>query len=263
MTALLRAEILKVRTTKMWWGLLAGACALTAFQGLITALTAGLDPGAGQARTPTLADPAMVRTIYGSGFIGAHVIVLVLGIIGMSGEWRHRTITPTFLATPRRSRVLVAKLTTYGVLGLIYGAATTVTAVVLGAPIIATKGYDLRLTTDAVPQTLALSVLGMGVWAVFGLGLGTLVRSQVAAILIGVGFTILIEPLVTFGLSTIDLAYLAKYLPGNASSAIVQSVSAIKGLDLLPWWGGSLLLLVYGGVFAALGAVLTLRRDIT
>lgn len=263
MTTLVRAELLKVRTTKMWWGLLLGACAFTAVQALATAFTAGLDRGAGQRPTPTLADPAMVRSVYGAGFTTAYVFALVLGIIGMAGEYRHQTITPTFLATPRRGRVVAAKLVTYGVLGLGYGVVTTALAVLLGAPVVAAKGFPVRLGSDSVPQSLVLAVLGVGVWAVFGLGLGTLIRNQVAAILTAVGVTVLIAPLLTLGLTALHLDGVAKFMPGSASSAVIQGVTAEQDLTLLPWWAGLLVLLGYGGAFAILGLALTQRRDIS
>lgn len=263
MSALVRAELLKVRTTRMWWGLLLGACLLTALQGLVTAFTAGLEPGPGQPRLPTLGDPSMVRSVYGAGFDSGYVFGLVLGIIGMAGEYRHQTLTPTFLATPRRSRVVLAKLLTYAGLGALYGLVTTALAVALGAAVIGAKGFPLRLGSDDVPRTLLLAVVGLAVWAVFGLGLGTLVRNQVAAILLAVGLTVVVDPLLTFGLTALDLGDVARFLPGNASNAVLQSVSGVEDLSLLPWWGGLLVLLAYGGGFAALGAAITLRRDVT
>ncbi len=263
MTALLRAELVKVRTTKMWWGLLLGACALTIFQALITAFTAGVEPGPGQTQLPELDDPAMVRSVYGSGFAACYVFGIVVGIIGRAGEYRHQTITPTFLATPRRSRVVVAKLITYLGVGLFYGLVTTVIAVAAGASVIGGKGFDLRLASDDVPQTLALAVVGVGVWTVFGLGLGTLIRNQVAAILIALGVTLVLDPLLTFGLGALDLGGVARFLPSSASQAVLQGISTVEEVDLLPWWGGLLVLLTYGTLFAAIGAALSRKRDIT
>jgi ABC-2 type transport system permease protein len=263
MSALVRAELLKVRTTRMWWGLLLGACGLTIFQVLIQAFTAGTDPGPGQPQLPDLSDPAMVRTVYGAGFSACYVFGIVLGVIGMAGEYRHQTITPTFLASPRRSRVVLAKLTTYFGLGLCYGLVTTIIAVIAGAPVIAGKGYDLRLTSDDIPQTLLLAIVGVGVWTVFGLGLGTLISNQVAAILIALGVTLVLDPLIAFGLGAADLGSVASYLPSSASQAVVQGVSTVQDVDLLPWWGGLLILLGYGGVFAAVGAIFARTRDIT
>ncbi len=259
MTALIRAELIKLRTTKMWWGLLIGALVITAVGTLATALTAGTDPGAGSP-IPGLDDPATVRSVYGQG-LSAYLFALVLGIIGMSGEYRHQTITGTFLVTPRRTPVVAAKLVVYSLAGLLYGLVAAALAVGLGASIIAAKGYELRLTSDDVPRSVGLSVLAVAVWAVYGLGLGTLLKNQVFAILVALGFTVVVEPLLTFLVNRIDLGALVKFFPGNASTAIVQGFES--DTELLPWWGGALVLLGYGLLFSVAGALITLRRDIT
>jgi len=263
MSRIVRAEVLKLLTTRMWWGLLVGACLLTIFQALISAFTAGVEPGPGQPQLPGLDDPAMVRSVYGSGFAACYIFGVILGIIGMAGEYRHQTITPSLLAVPRRSRLIGAKLTTYLGVGLVYGLVTTVVAVVSGAAVIGAKGFPLRLGSDDVPQTLVLAVLGVGVWTVLGLGLGTLLHNQVAAILVALGATLVLDPVIALGLGALDVEGVARFLPSLASQAVVQGISTVESVELLPWWGGLLVLLTYGGLFAALGAVLTRRRDIT
>jgi ABC-2 type transport system permease protein len=263
MRRLVAAELLKVRTTRMWWGLLVGAVLLTVFQALLTAFTAGLQPGPGQPELPPLSEPSMVRSVYGSGFAACYIFTTILGIIGMAGEYRHQTITPTLLAVPRRGRVIAAKLVAYLGLGLLYGLVTTVVAVLCGVAVIAGKDFPLRLGSDDVPQTLVLSVVGVGVWAVLGLGIGTLLRNQVAAILAALGVTLVLDPLVTLGLGALDLGSVASFLPSSASQAVVQGVSTTDTVDLLPWWAGLLVLLGYGVLFAAIGAALTRSRDIT
>ena len=129
--------------------------------------------------------------------------------------------------------------------------------------VLAGKGYDLRLASDDVPQTLLLALVGVGVWTVFGLGLGTLISNQVAAILIALGVTLVLDPLIAFGLGAADLGSAASYLPSSASQAVVQGVSTVQDVNLLPWWGGLLVLLGYGGLFAAVGAYFARKRDIT
>jgi hypothetical protein len=112
-----------------------------------------------------------------------------------------------------------------------------------------------------VPQTLALCILAVAVWAVFGLGLGTLIKNQIAAIMVAVGSIFVVETLITLGLNYLEAGEVAQFLPSSASSAIVQPID--QGIDLLPWWGGALVLTLYGLVFAGIGAALTMHRDIT
>ena len=111
MTRLVRAEWTKLFSTRIWWGLLIGACVMAGgFAALFTAL-AGVEQN-GQPGIPPVGDPAFEELALSTG-ANASVLLLILGIIGMTQEYRHRTATPTFLATPRRGRVVVAKLLAY------------------------------------------------------------------------------------------------------------------------------------------------------
>ena len=101
---LVRSELLKLRSTRLWWGLLIGVVVMTAVQAGVTAGFAGVDLGAGQGTSPGLDEPETIRSVYASAaFAGAYIFALVLGITGMTGEYRYQTATPTFLASPRRT----------------------------------------------------------------------------------------------------------------------------------------------------------------
>ena len=259
---LVRAELLKLRTTRVWWGLLLTGVLLAFLNAGLLAGTAGLALGNGQASPPPT-DPAMLRSIYTGGFANGYVITLCLGVLGMAGEYRHLTITPTLLAVPSRGRLVAAKLLAYLLAGLAYGVVLVVSGAVLGAVIVAARGYPVGLGAPGVPRAMALAALGCAVWAVFGLGLGTLVTNQIVALLSAIGFGVLAGPLLALGLQAAKLGSVAQYLPNQASQALVDGTDGGFEQQLLPWWGGALVLLAYGLVFAALGAVLTTRRDVT
>lgn len=268
LTALVRGEVLKIRTTRLWWGLLLGGIALvTLFAVLFAALadpgtTTGTEGGPQVSLSPD--SPATLRVIYGTGFVYGYFLPLVLGIIGMTGEYRHQTITPTLLAVPRRGRLVAGKVLAYLLAGLAYGVVLTATAVVAGGTVLLVRGYGLGLGAEGVPRTLALAVLGCGVWAVFGLGLGTLVRNQVLAIVLTLVFVFILEGLIGFALSRFDAgATIAQFLPGAASQAILAGPAVGEGFRQLQWWQGAGVLTLYGLVFAGLGAALTTRRDVT
>jgi ABC-type transport system involved in multi-copper enzyme maturation permease subunit len=263
---IVRAELLKLRTTRMWWGLLLLAVVLTVLYAVLIASFAGRSIGATPPTTPGPQDPGTLRTIYGVALSSSYVIPLVLGVLGMAGEYRHKTITPTLLAVPRRGRLVAAKVTTYALVGLATGVVLTATAVVAGGATVALRGYPLGLGADGVPRTLALAVLGCGIWAVFGLGLGTLVRNQVAAIVIALASQLLIEQLLILGLNALPHGgSIAQFLPSSAASAMISGSSGAGGLtiQILSWWAGALVLTGYGVVFAVIGLVLTTRRDVT
>jgi len=136
---------------------------------LSTALTAGGTGGNNGQATPPLSDPAQVRTVYGTAFGIGSLFTLILGVIAICGEFRHQTITPTFLATPRRNRVVQAKVAGVVIAGGLSGILMIATGLLVGAIVISARGFGTRLGSGDVQQVLGLMVLGLVVWAVFTL----------------------------------------------------------------------------------------------
>ncbi len=262
MTALLRSELSKILSTRLWWGLLIGAAVFTMLQAAATAGFAGVDPGGGAPASPGLDAPETIRSVYaGAAFAGAYIFALVIGVTGMTSEDRYQTATPTFLATPRRGHVVIAKAVAHVGVGVVYGIVCVLFALVAGGTVILIRGAALGLGTEGLWRAVLLAILAVGLWTLLGLGIGTLIRNQVAAILVAVAVAFLVEPLVTVALNALDLDAVAKYLPSSASSAMTSPSDALG--DLLPWWGGGLMMLAYAALFTALGVVLTVRRDVT
>ena len=261
-TGLVRSELRKIITTRLWWGLLLGALVYTLIQAGANAALAGSEPGAGQPATPGLDTAEAIRTIYASSpFQGAYIFAMILGITGMTGEYRYQTITPTFLATPKRARVVAGKMVAHLFFGIGYGIVAVLGAVLVGGAIIAARGYDLGFGADRLWPSVALAVLAVGLWTLLGIGIGTLIRNQVAAVLVAVFVTFLVEPLATFVLAANDLDNVVKWLPTNASTALTSPGTSL--LEYLPWWAGGLVLLGYAALLAGLGVRLSVRRDIT
>lgn len=262
MRQLVRAEIRKLTTTRMWLGLSLGGLALVAIYVLVIAFTAGNTRNGGDNALPPLTNPASVRMVYGVPFEIGYLMPLLLGVVMICGEFRHRTITPTFLATPRRSRVLAAKMIVAAGAGMVMGVLFTALAATLGAIVIAARGYPVLLTSDDIPRMLALMAIGLGVWCVFGLGFGALLQNQIAAIVTALALVTIVEGVLTLFLGWISLDSIAQYLPSNASRAIIEPAN-VRHAALLTWWAGGLVLLAWGVVAAVLGSLLTLRRDVT
>jgi ABC-2 type transport system permease protein len=260
-TALVRAELRKLFTTRAWWGMLIGVVAVSLGFALLIGLIAG---SSGSGGTPPVTDPAAVRSIYTAGVGTTYLFSLAAGILAMAGEWRHQTISATFLASPHRGRVVLAKVCGLVVIGGLYGLASVVCGVVAGGPVISARGGSLRLLSDGVPRSLALAVLAVALWGLFGLGIATLIRNQVAALLIAIGAAWIVEPILSLVLSNaLDQPGIARFLPSDATSAMLSPAVGGTGTELLPWWGGALVMIGYAAVFAAVGAGLTLRRDVT
>ena len=259
---LVRSELTKIFSTRLWWGLLIGVVLYTGLQAAASAAFAGVEPGAGQPTTPGLDSPDALRGVYAAAaFSGAYIFALVIGVTGMTAEHRYETATPTFLATPRRVHVVVAKAVAHLAVGIGYGVVAVLTALAAGGLVVLVRGHDLGLGDPELWRALVLAVLAVALWTLVGIGIGTLIRNQVAALLVAVAVTFLVEPLVSVALYAADLDAVGKFLPGTASSA-VTSPPSVYG-ELLPWWAGALVLSGYAALFAALGIWLSVRRDVT
>jgi ABC-2 type transport system permease protein len=231
----------------------------------------------------------------------SRLLALVLGVLVITGEYRHKTVTPTFLAEPRRSRVVGAKLGTGFVGGLALGVVTMLVGLVIGL-ILVGVGVHSCLTFSAVggqhvigghviglyqgmsqtachaqhgtyfaasahdmwhewSRILPGVILGTGLFAILGLGLGALLKNQVVSLVVGLLFILVVETIIGAVWPTVG-----EYLPGQAATALENA--ARTGLtttssQLLPWWGGAIMLLIYGVALAFVGSITTLRTDVT
>lgn len=268
MRAALLTEYRKLVTTRLWWVLVLASVAYMAFLGAVMAFTFTAAEAAGQTTgmAVPIGDVDLARTVYGLGPSLGYVFPVVVGALSVTAEFRHMTITPTLLAEPRRGVVLVAKLLASVPVGLAFGLAGTVGAVLGGAPLLAARGHATLLGDPAVLRTVALSVVALAVWCVVGVGFGSVVTHQVAAIVTLLAFTQFVEPLLRLGLGALDAtSEIARWLPGAAGEAIAgASIYGSSGSgDLLPWWAGLLVLSGYGIGFAVVARFTTMRRDIT
>lgn len=269
MIATLRTEYRKLITTRLWWVLLVTMGGYMAFLGAMMAFTFTVEGamGAGPTGDPIELDPFDVaRTVYTLAPALGYVFPVVVGAMAITGEVRHKTLTPTFLAEPRRGRVLLAKLVASLPLGAMFGVVGTAGTVLGGAAVLALRGEPVLLDDPEVLRSLGLSVLALTVWCMVGVGFGSVLTNQVAAIVVLLAFTQFVEPLARFALGAFEAtADVARWLPGAAGESITGAslYSSFGAGDLLPWWQGLIMLVGYGLVLAAVGRLTTLRRDVT
>jgi ABC-2 type transport system permease protein len=254
-TGLVRAEWLKLFTTRVWIGLVLGACALVGASAALITGFAGATPN-GQQGIGAVGTEAYEKAAFSVGTNGT-TLMLILGIIGMTQEFRHRTATPTFLTTPHRYRVVLAKLGAYALAAIPFAVA------ILAVGVLVVEIYaSARGAAPSYNGTNLRILLGAGValvlYAVIGVGVGALLRNQVGAIVGSLVYLFVVENVVA-SIPAIDPAY--RWLPGGALRAMVPS--GAPGPDLLQPWQGGLLLLGYGLLAAVLGTLFTVRRDIT
>ena len=257
MMSMVRSEFRKVTTTKV---LLWLTIATIAFSALNVVLLVFLTPRAMDIdpELNLLLDPAYVTNILGAAG-SSSIFILILGIIGMTSEYRHMTITSTFLATPKRPRVLIAKGITYALLGAALGLIAFITS--FAVTLIALMS-DEHAPVDIVTalQILGGVVLAFAIYAFVGVSVGALIRNQVAAIVGALVWVLIVEALLT-----VFVDWIGKWLPGGALDAVLQTtnVTGRGGEDIVPTAIGVVVLLGYAVLFGLLASLTTLRRDIT
>lgn len=181
MKALLRAELIKLRTTRTFVVLTAATLAISL---LVVVLTTTI-------QDEWTEDDA--RDLFTSDFTG--LFILLLGVMGMAGEWRHRTITSTVLAAPRRLRLLSAKTISYAVAGIAISLIVTVTIMAIGTLILSARDLPTAGLGD-LADVLWRNLVVAAYLGAFGVCIGGLIRNQIVAI---VGLLLLmfaIEPAV-------------------------------------------------------------------
>lgn len=263
----IRSELLKITTTRIWWIL---AIILFGYVGLTAAGMAALfgtiaeDPTTGE----LIPDDAVPPLIYSVVTAVGYVFPLLFGALASTSEFRHQTLTPTFLTTPRRSVVLGGKLVAGAVWGVAYAVVGLVASAGLGAAVLALRGIDPGFGSSDTWALFGRIAIAMVLWAVIGVALGVLVPNQVATIVIVLAFTQFVEPLLRFAAAFWEwTAEVGRFLPGAASDALVGSsiFTAFTGgaANVLEWWQGGLVLGGYAALFLVLGGLTTWRRDVT
>ena len=261
MIRLIGVELFKLRTTRLTYGLLATAAGLTALFAVIEAARAGSDNGIGPLSTASGLNAVITAGVW------ALVLATVMGVTVSSGEFRHSTATLTYLATPRRGRVLTAKAVAGACAGAVFGLAGYVIALGVGLIFVAARGYHVAIADATLARYAAGHIVGTALLAAIGVGLGALVRSQLAGVIAVFAWTIVIESLLG-GLFT----SVRPYLPYTAASTLSGSslggsafgpAHNLSGGTPLPFAVATALLAALAVVFAAVAARTTVQRDVT
>ena len=276
MLGAIRSEVRKVFTTRLWWGMALGMAALAA------AIAAGFAALVGSDFT---SDPetginpfaklsvGTAQLIYNAGLVQSFTTLfpLALGVLLITSEYRHKTITATFLSTPKRATVLISKTVAVVLVGALYAVIHAAASVAGGAGVLAgVKGLDTMLGNSEVQKSLAIGILAMVVWTLLGFGFGMLVRNQIAATLIAVGVAFLGQLALNILFTIREWYGAAKLLPGNLTSGMLITADPTLGATdpstsvfFEHWWISALILTGYAAALAIAGAILTARRDVS
>lgn len=245
MSALLRAELIKLRTTRTFAALVASAAALSL---LVVVLTASL----GDDLTERDA-----RELFTADFTS--LFIILLGVMGMAGEWRHRTITSSVLAAPNRLRLMAAKVLAYAVAGAVLSLIVSVTITLVGTAILSARDLptaDFADLADVLWRNLAVAAL----LGALGVCVGALIRNQIAAIIGVLLFAFVLEPTLS-----VVVPEVGKYGPlMQAPGAILGWEENVEDDDVLGSAAAGVgVLLAWIAVTFAAGAALLRARDLT
>jgi len=256
---LLRAELLKISYQRAIWGLLLGSV-------LFSALGTGsspviIDRFSEQFGGGSLAESLYVDGVYANAVSG-YIFAMLVGVLIVAGEFHHGTAVATFVAVPKRSRVLAAKMVAAGIAGLTLQACATAAGFLAGYlallayPDAASPSIDIFINTS-----LASLVSGV-VLGILGAAIGALVRSQVLALVGVLLWLFAIEPIVILLLPEASQYSLTGLMTGIISLDLQAEAFNVDLGAYLPPLTATLFLFGYAIVFAIVALISSMRRDI-
>jgi ABC-2 type transport system permease protein len=186
------------------------------------------------------------------------MLVGVVTVIGLTSEYTHNTIRPTYAATPARPKVLTSKLIVSSAMALVLGVVAVFGTWLSGSTIFKSRGGETSINDPKVMTILISTVILAVLVTWFGFGIGLLLRNSPASVSLLLLWPLLIENLIRGFLSLVGSDGASKYLPYQA--AIAASVGNPDAEDLgRP--GGQILFACVGAVLISFGVWLDGRRD--
>ena len=237
----IRAEVLKIRSTRTTLGFVVATVVLVVSLTLLTGLLSN-----------SLHTVENQRQLFGLGGI-AGLFSSLAGILVITGEYRFGTIRPTFLVSPSWPRILGAKVVASMIAGAVFAVIGVALSIGLGYLCLKHRGIPTEFHSGDWAYLVFGLVVGIAIWGGIGVGLGVLIRNQIAAVIVLLAWTFVIENLV-FAL----LPGLGRYGPNQAQNAMMHS----NADHLLSPGAGTAVLILWMVVLTALGTAWTSHRDV-
>jgi hypothetical protein len=236
----LRSEWAKLWTLRSTWITLGlGLLFLVAF-GLIASARYKSIVTSGQPLDKDFADATAVSL----SMFGTHFAQLALGVLGVlvtAGEYSTGMIRSTLAAVPRRLPVLWSKAAVYGLVALVVGTVGAFATFLIAGGIVSGTPAALTLSDAGVVRSLLGAGLYLGLVAVIGAALGSLLRSVAGGISVLVGVLMLVPGLISL-LPTAWQDNVSRYLPSDAGAAMftlhhdATTLSPAAGLLVFLGW---------------------------
>jgi ABC-type transport system involved in multi-copper enzyme maturation permease subunit len=247
-SAALRAELFKQRSTRTGLGLFAAMLALV----LLVVLLHGFGLAGGNFDSSS----KQLTVLFGWGEVLGALFAALLGAMSITGEIRHGTIRSTFLVTPLRRRVVAAKVWASMLIGAGFGLVGGAVAAGVGMVALRARGIDVRLDAGDYALLVAGGAAATALWAAIGVGVGALVRNQVPVLVGLCAWLLFVENLLVGDIA--GVGNVGRLLPGAAGKAI----SGQDPNTLLAPAVGLLLLALYATAAAVAGCLATSHRDV-
>lgn len=243
MTAQLRSELLKLRTTRTTALLALGAAGLTLFAIGVE----GIAPSATE-----LAQEDTQRKVLSAVTSGV-LFATLAGLIAVTTEFRYGTIRPTLLVEPRRRVLAAAKLTAAALTGAAFGALSVGLAFGGGLALLAVRGVGFAVSTSHTLELALGTVAVATLSAVVGAAVGALIRNQTGAILALISYAFVVDAVLFAALPSAG-----RFLPGKAGDALLGRPVD----DLLAPGAGAAVLALWTVAFVAAAVLRTARSDV-
>jgi ABC-2 type transport system permease protein len=249
MNHLIRTELLKQRTLRTFRIGVAAAPLIAAL------ITIAILSAAGHQGNAPLSEGSLVEAIGGPVSV-ITVISLILGVLGMAGEYRHKTITTTFLATPRRRDVVIAKLAAHATTGAVIGALSLIVSAAISIVWLRADHVAVNIDGDVVRVAVGV-VASSALFGALGVSVAALVRNQTAACAAVLVWVLAVEGIVG---DVFHGSAFVRWLPIAVAHAIVRSGSPGAGPSVPV---AAAAFTAYVAAFAVAATRMTLQRDVT
>lgn len=182
------------------------------------------------------------------------LVLLGLGVMAMASEFRHHTIAQTLILETRRSRVLLAKLITYALLGAVLAVLTSLGHLAALHAGVGVDGVELSVRTETLSRAYGGYVVGGALWSALGVAVGSLIVNLPAALAISFVWATVVE-----GAIRALWSAPGRYLPEASLAALAQSATQSEQLSQA---SAALMLSLYALALILAAALSLERRDI-
>jgi hypothetical protein len=255
-----RSELFKLRTAPGPWVVGGAALLFTALGIVVVFLVRHVGFNGPHVEFVAPTSVYRLRRLLGAGFaVGGVWMSAIAGVLCVTGEYRYKIMTTSLLVEPRRWRLLSAKAVAALIWGLGIGAASLLLVGAMGIPLLSTEGGSVWALFNQAGAVLPGFFAAFALLALFGAGLGTLIKNQIAAVVTILAITFIVEPIFD-GL----LPNVGRWLPFAASAAVAGGLTPpAERVYLLSWWLAAIVLAAWGLVPIVVGYFATFKRDVT